>query len=231
MAVSIALLAFSAAIAWLIHRFHLRDAASWEAIRPVLPVWALCILFSTVSLLGALLGVASMRDTASATPITSAAIIEGLPNLDGVIVSGVVNESNPAAHAGHVARLEESMLWSPIGLRIDLVEGAVTISNDNYRARGWPVDPREIGYLDRGMPVTVVGFISRNYNQPPDAPTPLRAEIIHAGSPADFARQARDSLFLAKVMVIMSALVTLVIIAMPIPAFHRAWRRHRAQTA
>ncbi len=229
MVLNIVLIAFCLSIAWLLYRYPLHHAKTPEEYRRLFPFFCALVGFVLFNALLAYFGVSGLWIAASSTPLTHPREFKDKVSGDGVLLVGQVSQQNPALHDDYVAYLDESHLWTPKPLWIDLQTGGVAITNDNYQATGWPVDARQFSYLRPGQAVVVVGYLEDTVGLSDGAHSQtLRADTVYAGSHADFVARARVRLALAGVILAVNLIVAALIVIVPL---RDCWQGMRSQNA
>jgi hypothetical protein len=219
MPANVAIFVFCALITWLLVRFRLREAASVADVRKVLPFFVALALFLLFNAWLAFVGRRSLVEAANAVPLTTLRALETIETGNGIILDGEVSAQNQATYWDYVAYIDEQHLYSPPDLLIRLADGDVAVSNDDYSARNWPAGTGSYPYLAAGHRVIVVGTLERAvYLTGPDKgqeSLSVHAEIVYAGSRADFARQAERRVILPTLMLALNLSGALVILGLP----------------
>ncbi|MBN1297882.1 hypothetical protein JXA80_13985 [bacterium] len=195
MAANALILVFLILITWLLYRFRLKTLTSFTETGTVFAVLAILFLFFIANTLFAFVGYRSLRSASMQDPIQYASDLDELPSGQFVIVSGAVSRSNPAVYSDYVAYQDTHHLWVPSGIIVDLEHGTAFVSNDTFAARGWPIDALEYSYLKPGQRVMVVGHVEWSTGiwgaDKGNERVSIRAEIVFAGTPAQFASSLR----------------------------------------
>ncbi|MBN1310156.1 MAG: hypothetical protein JXB30_01975 [Anaerolineae bacterium] len=217
MAATLIILAFCIAITWLIYRFPLRNAKEPADYRKLLLFFGVIILFLVFNTLLALAGYGGLGLAVTGTPLTSTQALSDISSGDGVILVGEISPDNRGIYSDYAAYQDETHLWSPDELWIDLDDGTIAVTNDTYRATGWPVDAMGYTYLRAGQPVVAVGYLERNTTLVSrDDSLSVRADIVYAGSLDDFRSRARINRLLAAALVIVNGAVVIVVVVLPV---------------
>lgn len=217
MILSVVLIGFCVLIAWLLYRYPLRRAKTPEEYRRLFPFFCILTGFVLFNALLAYFGMSGLWIAASSAPLTNQSEFVDRANGDGVVLAGQVSRRNPILHDDYVAYIDESYLWSPKPLWIDLRQGEVAISNDRYQATGWPVDARQFSYLRPGQTVVVVGYLEDSVGLLDGERTrTLRADTVYAGAHADFVTRAQLRLVLAGVILAVNLIVAALILIVPL---------------
>lgn len=194
MAANIFVLLFLILITWLLYRYRFRTATEPAQLRKEVPVLGIIVLFFIANAVFALAGYLNLKSAATSQPVMYASVLEETPSGRFVIVSGAVSHSNKAVYADYVAYVDDMALWAPSGIIIDLKRGTALVSNDDFTARGWPVDASDYAYLKPGQLVTVAGQVERSKGlfgaDRGRESVSIRADVVMAGDPGQFASHA-----------------------------------------
>jgi hypothetical protein len=148
----------------------------------------------------------------SSDPIVDFKTIDQKQDGEGVVLFGKVSSNNKIFLDNYAAYLDDTGLWSPDRLWIELVNGEIAIDNDTYQPTNWPEDFMGRSYLEIDSPVTVVGFVRINRI---DQSRLIEAEIIHAGQFDSFVSRSKTKLGIAIAMTILN-LIAVILIFVPI---------------
>jgi len=217
MAATLIILAFCIAMAWLLYRFPLSKAKEPADYRKLLLFSAMIVLFLLFNTLLALAGYGGLGLAATVAPVTSMQGLSDANAENGMILVGQVSTDNIGIYGDYVAYHDESHLWSPDELWIDLEDEPIAITNDTYQATGWPVDAMQYSYLQAGQPVVVVGYLDHSTNLVSgDEILSVRADTLYAGSLEDFRSRAQIKRILAAVLVAANVAVLIAVLALPV---------------
>jgi hypothetical protein len=191
-------------LAWLLYHFRLRQAASRAEIRKLLPVYLVLAAFLAFNALLAWQGRAALQQAIQETPILTRRGLENAGPGAQIILDGTVSPENQALYWEYIAYIDDQRLYSPPELLIDLRDGVIAITNDDYAPRNWPLGTGYYPHLAAGERVIVVGTVERSvYLAGPNRgqeSLSLHAEVVWAGSHADFGERARQRMVLPTVM-------------------------------
>lgn len=195
MAANIFALLFLILITWLLYRYRFRSEVHPSQLRKEVPLLGIIVLFFIANAVFALAGYLSLRSAATSQSVQYASVLEETPSGRFVVVSGAVSHSNKAVYADYVAYVDDMALWAPSGIIIDLKRGTAIVSNDDFSARGWPVDASDYAYLKPGQLVTVAGQVERSKGMFGEDRgrefVSIHADVVMAGDPEQFASHAR----------------------------------------
>ncbi len=220
MAANIFILIFLVLITWLLYRYRLITLTDLAGTRNEFAALGIIVLFFVANAVFALAGYLSLRTAASVEPVRYASVIEETPSGQFVVISGTVSRSNKVVYADYVAYQDDMHLWVPSGIIIDLQRGTALVSNDNFAARGWPVDASDYTYLKPGQIVTVVGQVERSKGilgaDKGKEFVSIRADVVFAGTSAQFASSAswKSAVALAFVVADLAGAVVVLIIGL-----------------
>jgi hypothetical protein len=215
MILNLFLIAFCVFLSWLLYRFPLKKAKTPDDFRKLLLFFGVLLIFVLFNGLLAFFGLGGLKNASSNAAITDITQLSAIENGDGVVISGTLSDENDFLSGDYIAYIDESNLWTPKPLIIDLLDGSIEISNDTYQGTNWPVDPRGISYLPKYLPVIVVGYLDKNLASMNNTPS-IRADIIYAGSFEDFAARAKGKSILAYAMILANLFVAFMIVLIPI---------------
>lgn len=214
MLLNLFVIAFCVLLSWLLFRFPLKKAKTPDDFRKLLLFFGVLLMFVLFNGFLAFLGMGGLKNASSNAAITDTTQLAAINNGDGVVISGTLSDQNDFISGDYIAYMDESNLWTPKPLVIDLLDGRFEVSNDTYQGTNWPVDPRGFSYLQKNQPVIVVGYVENNLASL-DKTHSIRADIVYAGSFEDFATRARVKQILASAMVLVNLFVAIMIVLIP----------------
>ena len=220
MGANVFVLVFCGLMAWLLYRFKLSKAGSRAEVQKLLPFFFVLGVFFAFNALLAFMGRGGLKLTLKMTPVTFLAALEDTRTSTDVILDGVVSAENPTSYGEYVAYIDDTALWSPAELLIDLEDGIVAISNDTYAARNWPVGERSFSYLKANAPVIVLGRVERSVSlsgkDKGQQHLSIYADMIYAGEHADFIARAKQRILLPTGMLAANLIAALVVVVVPV---------------
>jgi hypothetical protein len=215
MLLNLFVIAFCIFLSWLLYRFPLKKAKTPDDFRKLLLFFGVLLIFVLFNGLLAFFGLGGLKNASSNAAITDTTQLAAIANGDGVVISGTVSSENDFISGDYIAYMDESNLWTPKPLIIDLQDGYFEISNDTYQGTNWPIDARGFSHLQKYQPVIVVGYVEDNLASLNKIHS-IRADIIYAGSFDDFAARAKGKSILAYAMVLANLFVAFMIVLIPI---------------
>ncbi|MCL4867358.1 MAG: hypothetical protein KJ063_00180 [Anaerolineae bacterium] len=146
----------------------------------------------------ALVGYRSLHAAATVDPIRSTSLLAEKRSGDPVVIIGQVSQDNPRQGQEFVAYYDcdedGCFPYLPLEMLIRVDGGNVTIGNNDYEAREWPVQG-DVVYLAAGQPVVVVGTALRGRaltgEMAGTETVSVQAEIVFAGAHDAFIARAR----------------------------------------
>jgi hypothetical protein len=203
---------FFSLLAWLVYSFILPKAEKKQDYKNLFFFFLTAGVFLSVNGLFSYLGMSGLSMAGSSDPIVDFKTIDQKQDGEGVVLFGKVSSKNKIIMDNYVAYLDDTGLWSPDRLWIELLDGEIAIDNDTYQPTNWPEDFMGRSYLEIDSPVTVVGFVRINRI---DQSRLIEAEIIHAGQFDSFVSRSKTKLGIAIAMTILN-LIAVILIFVPI---------------
>jgi hypothetical protein len=203
---------FFSLLAWLVYSFILPKAEKKQDYKNLFFFFLAAGVFLSVNGLFSYLGMSGLSMAGSSDPIVDFKTIDQKQDGEGVVLFGKVSSKNKIIMDNYVAYLDDTGLWSPDRLWIELVNGEIAIDNDTYQPTNWPEDFMGRSYLEIDSPVTVDGFVRINRI---DQSRLIEAEIIHAGQFDSFVSRSKTKLGIAIAMTILN-LIAVILIFVPI---------------
>jgi hypothetical protein len=203
---------FFSLLAWLVYSFILPKAEKKQDYKNLFFFFLTAGVFLSVNGLFSYLGMSGLSMAGSSDPIVDFKTIDQKQDGEGVVLFGKVSSNNKIILDNYAAYLDDTGLWSPDRLWIELLDGEIAIDNDTYQPTNWPEDFMGRSYLEIDSPVTVVGFVRINRI---DQSRLIEAEIIHAGQFDSFVSRSKTKLGIAIAMTILN-LIAVILIFVPI---------------
>jgi hypothetical protein len=203
---------FFSLLAWLVYSFILPKAEKKQDYKNLFFFFLAAGVFLSVNGLFSYLGMSGLSMAGSSDPIVDFKTIDQKQDGEGVVLFGKVSSNNKIILDNYAAYLDDTGLWSPDRLWIELLDGEIAIDNDTYQPTNWPEDFMGRSYLEIDSPVTVVGFVRINRI---DQSRLIEAEIIHAGQFDSFVSRSKTKLGIAIAMTILN-LIAVILIFVPI---------------
>jgi hypothetical protein len=203
---------FFSLLAWLVYSFILPKAEKKQDYKNLFFFFLTAGVFLSVNGLFSYLGMSGLSMAGSSDPIVDFKTIDQKQDGEGVVLFGKVSSNNKIILDNYAAYLDDTGLWSPDRLWIELVNGEIAIDNDTYQPTNWPENFTGRSFLEIDSPVTVVGFVRINRI---DQSRLIEAEIIHAGQFDSFVSRSKTKLGIAIAMTILN-LIAVILIFVPI---------------
>lgn len=213
---NIVFLVFFSLIAWLMFSFLLPKAEKKQDYKKLLIFFLAIGFFLLVNGLFSYLGMSGLSMAGSSDPIVDFKTIDQKQDGEGVVLFGKVSNKNKIIIDNYAAYLDDTGLWSPDRLWMELVNGEIAIDNDTYQPTNWPEDFMARSFLEIDSPVTVVGFVRINRI---DQSRLIEAEIIHAGQFESFVSRSKTKLGIAIAMTILNWIAVILIFVPVIKSF------------
>ena len=220
MAANIFILLFCGTMAWLIFHFQLRRSPSPIQIRRAIPFCLVLSLFLLFNALLAHVGRAGLAHIIHSAPVTTQGALEDDPKDNSVLLVGKISPENGHLYRNYVAYVDDTHLWSPTELLIELKDGVAIVDNDNYETRNWTYDTFRYLHLAANDPVVVIGHIQKGTymlgSKKGKTSTTIQAEIIYAGSLEEVVDRAKSRITIPTVLVTVNLTASGVIILLPL---------------
>jgi hypothetical protein len=218
MAANTFILVFCGFMAWLLYRFKLSKAVSRTEVQKLLPFFFVLGVFFLFNALFAFMGQGGLELAIKMEPVTLLPVLEDTESGDGVILDGVVSANNSSSYREeYVVYIDDTHLWSPSELLIELEDGTVAISNDTYARRNWFRDGRS--YLKANDPVIIVGKVERSVSllgeNKGETHLSIHADLIYVGEHADFVAHAKQRILFPTGMLAANLIGAVVVIVVP----------------
>lgn len=152
---------FCLLLARLLQQYKLRTTTDTRTLRQTAKIMGVIIVFLLFNSLLVTSKLIQLQRMAAAEPVRYQSVLDETASGTPVLITGIISRDNPAVKGSYIAYQDETALWSPKDLRVDLDRGHIDLNNDSYHAMNWPVDAGNNAYLEPGQTVVVSGYIQR----------------------------------------------------------------------
>jgi hypothetical protein len=225
-------LLLSSLLGWLLYQFRLRKAASPAEIRRLGPFYLVLACFLVFNAFLAWQGRAALVEAIrqGQAPLRTWKGLEDARTGAGIVLRGTVSAENEPLYWEYVAYVDGGHLYSPQELLLELRDGVVAITNDDYAPRNWPLGTGSYPHLVAGDSIVVVGTVERGVYMAGPArgqeTTSVHAEIVWAGSDAAFVERAQQRIIFPTVLWAANLAVAAMLVALPVASW---WVSSRAR--